>query len=145
MSRTISVGTCSCVLYIDYLFQTSGTASCGTTGSIKSHRKNYTQEPDLFLSRFCNLFFHCRVQTAFSRILIYWENPRALEAVSVRLIEETIISKSCSGLMPPPCMEICPETCFKAICGKWSFGSSEGAIWPGIFLQTEATDGLPGC
>lgn len=76
-------------------------------------RKNLT-----CLSRFCNLFFHRRVPTTFSRILISWKNPRAVEASSVALIGQTIISKSCSGLMPPPCMEICPETCFRAFCGK---------------------------
>ena len=32
MSNTISIGTCSSDLYIDYFFETSGTASCGTTG-----------------------------------------------------------------------------------------------------------------
>ena len=32
MSNTISIGTCSSDLYIHYFFETSGTASCGTTG-----------------------------------------------------------------------------------------------------------------
>ena len=34
MSNTISIGTCSSDLYIHYFFETSGTASCGTTGII---------------------------------------------------------------------------------------------------------------
>ena len=34
MSNTISIGTCSSDLYIHYFFETSGAASCGTTGSI---------------------------------------------------------------------------------------------------------------
>ena len=29
-----SIGTCSSDLYIDYFFETSGTASCGTTGKV---------------------------------------------------------------------------------------------------------------
>ena len=33
MSNTISIGTCSSDLYIHYFFETSGTASCGTTGT----------------------------------------------------------------------------------------------------------------
>ena len=32
MSNTISIGTCSSDLYIDYFFETSGAASCGSTG-----------------------------------------------------------------------------------------------------------------
>ena len=32
MSNTISIGICSSDLYIHYFFETSGTASCGTTG-----------------------------------------------------------------------------------------------------------------
>ena len=32
MSNTISIGTCSSDLYIHYFFETSGAASCGTTG-----------------------------------------------------------------------------------------------------------------
>ena len=31
-----SIGTCSSDLYIDYFFETSGTASCGTTGIYKT-------------------------------------------------------------------------------------------------------------
>ena len=38
MSNTISIGTCSSDLYIDYFFETSGTASCGTTGTSRAAR-----------------------------------------------------------------------------------------------------------
>ena len=34
MSNTISIGKVFFDLYIDYFFETSGTASCGTTGII---------------------------------------------------------------------------------------------------------------
>ena len=36
MSNTISIGTCSSDLYIHYFFETSGTASCGTTGKLST-------------------------------------------------------------------------------------------------------------
>ena len=35
-----SIGTCSSDLYIDYFFETSGTASCGTTGIYSNLKKN---------------------------------------------------------------------------------------------------------
>ena len=44
MSNTISIGTCSSDLYIDYFFETSGTASCGTTGRYTLPKFNMEHE-----------------------------------------------------------------------------------------------------
>ena len=41
MSNTISIGTCSSDLYIHYFFETSGTASCGTTGIYHGCEKTF--------------------------------------------------------------------------------------------------------
>ena len=52
MSNTISIGTCSSDLYIHYFFETSGTASCGTTGTYTEHLlRQTTSMPDNFYTR----------------------------------------------------------------------------------------------
>ena len=100
-------------------------------------RKNLT-----CLSRFCNLFFHRRVQTAFSDFVERSTGRWSSQCDTYRGNNNFKI------MLRPNAATLygnMPETCLRAFCGKWRFGSSEGAIWPGILLQTQATDWLPGC
>ena len=67
MSNTISIGTCSSDLYIHYFFETSGTASCGTTGNGNDNYKNNMAETAMIEY----VYMYMYVYEAYTHIYIY--------------------------------------------------------------------------